>query len=340
MSEERRLQEFNFRLDWAGARFGFSEITGLDQQATLVARRNNDSKSAANEKVGGFNKSLTITLNRGVFQSDSDFNRWLDDVKNQNPANRTTLTVSQFDEQRHVVAAWTVVRCYPTKVVSPSLNATGNEVAIESLEIEHEGFSPVTTAPETRLDGPMEPQFTAEFPVEQLKTGKKWPDLKLHSSAVRQLREIEQWTRHNDLDTSASNVASGYRALFYGSSASDRTVAAALLGTHAKRDVYRVDLSQLISKYIGETEKNLSRLFDRAEENRCILFIDEADALLGKRTEVKDAHDRYTNQEVLYLLERIENYGGLLILSANDRPNTDERFVQRLQAVVHFPKER
>jgi SpoVK/Ycf46/Vps4 family AAA+-type ATPase len=110
-----------------------------------------------------------------------------------------------------------------------------------------------------------------------------------------------------------------------------------LLGKSSNRDVFRVDLSRIVSKYIGETEKNLSRLFDRAENKSWILFFDEADALFSKRTDVRDAHDKYANQEVAYLLQRIEAYNGLVVLATNQRNNIDEAFVRRFQSVIHFP---
>lgn len=101
--------------------------------------------------------------------------------------------------------------------------------------------------------------------------------------------------------------------------------------------MFRIDLSRVVSKYIGETEKNLSRLFDKAEDKSWVLFFDEADALFGKRTDIRDAHDKYANQEVAYLLQRIENYRGLVILATNQRSNIDDAFVRRFQAIIHFP---
>ena len=101
-------------------------------------------------------------------------------------------------------------------------------------------------------------------------------------------------------------------------------------------DVYRIDLSLVVSKFIGETEKNLSRLFVRAEHKNWILFFDEADALFGKRTNVRDAHDKYANQEISYLLQKIENYNGLLILASNFKANIDTAFSRRFQSIIHF----
>lgn len=130
----------------------------------------------------------------------------------------------------------------------------------------------------------------------------------------------------------------GYRALFHGPSGTGKTLTASLLGKHTGRDVYRIDLSQVVSKFIGETEKNLARIFTKAEDRNWILFFDEADALFGKRTSVRDAHDRYANQEVSYLLQRIESFDGLVILASNLRNNIDEAFLRRFQSVIHFPK--
>ena len=104
--------------------------------------------------------------------------------------------------------------------------------------------------------------------------------------------------------------------------------------------MFRIDLSMIISKFIGETEKNLAQLFDRAENKDWILFFDEADALFGKRTGVRDAHDRYANQEVSYLLQRVETFGGLVILASNFKANIDEAFIRRFQSIIHFPMPR
>ena len=116
-----------------------------------------------------------------------------------------------------------------------------------------------------------------------------------------------------------------------------KTLTATLLGNETGKPVFRIDLSMVISKYIGETEKNLSNLFDKAQNKNWILFFDEADALFGKRTSVKDAHDRYANQEVAYLLQRIEDYPGLTILASNFKSNIDDAFLRRFNAIIYFP---
>jgi hypothetical protein len=128
----------------------------------------------------------------------------------------------------------------------------------------------------------------------------------------------------------------GINALFAGVSGSGKTMAAEVIANHLRLDLYRIDLSAVVSKYIGETEKNLRKLFDAAEGGGAILFFDEADALFGKRTEVKDSHDRYANIEINYLLQRMESYCGLAILATNMKSTLDQAFLRRLRFIVNF----
>ncbi len=129
----------------------------------------------------------------------------------------------------------------------------------------------------------------------------------------------------------------GISVLFAGSSGTGKTLAAEMLANELHLDLYRIDLSSVVSKYIGETEKNLRRIFDAAEMGGAILLFDEADALFGKRSEVKDSHDRYANMEVAYLLQRMESYRGLAILTSNLKNSLDQAFLRRLRFVVQFP---
>ncbi|MBK8578813.1 MAG: ATP-binding protein [Accumulibacter sp.] len=188
------------------------------------------------------------------------------------------------------------------------------------------------------------PRFSPDFPAEYIETAMDWEDLVLHPHTVSQIGEIENWIKHNDTllhDWGMKRrIKPGYRALFYGPPGTGKTLTASLLGKQTGKDVFRIDLSRVVSKYIGETEKNLSKLFEKAEHKAWILFFDEADALFGKRTEIRDAHDKYANQEVAYLLQRIEAYNGLVILASNQRANIDEAFVRRFQSIVHFPMPR
>ena len=168
----------------------------------------------------------------------------------------------------------------------------------------------------------------------------EWEDLVLDNTVLQQVQEIKAWLEHGDTlmhDWGLEKILKpGYSCLFYGPEGTGKTLTATLLGKVTGREVYRVSLSVLVSKYIGETEKNLERVFAQAEEHKAILFFDEADALFGKRTEVKDAHDKYANQEVSYLLQRIEDFPGVIILATNLKSNMDAAFLRRFRSIVHF----
>lgn len=128
----------------------------------------------------------------------------------------------------------------------------------------------------------------------------------------------------------------GHIALIVGAPVTGKTVTGTMLEKYTGRDVYRIDLASVASKYIGETEKNLSHVFESGEKIGAVLLFDEADSLFGKRTEVKDAHDRFANLEVSYLLEKIETYSGLVVLATNLRSNIDEVFLRRVSGVIDF----
>jgi SpoVK/Ycf46/Vps4 family AAA+-type ATPase len=185
------------------------------------------------------------------------------------------------------------------------------------------------------------PRFSTGFPAEHVQTEMEWKDVVLHPATLRQIHEIEHWVHHNETLRDewgmGKRVKPGYRALFYGPPGTGKTLTATLLGKTTGRPVFRIDLSRVVSKYIGETEKNLAGLFHKAEHKEWILFFDEADALFGKRTDIRDAHDKYANQEVAYLLQRIESYAGLVILATNQRGNVDDAFLRRFQASISFP---
>lgn len=188
------------------------------------------------------------------------------------------------------------------------------------------------------------PALGVDFPAQRIDTALEWDDLVLHPSTLRQLQEIQTFITHGDTLMRdwgmAARLRPGHRALFHGPPGTGKTISAALLGKRTGRDVYRVDLSLVISKFIGETEKNLARVFDRAQQRGWILFFDEADALFGKRSNPKDAHDRYANQEVAYLLQRIEVFDGISVLASNLRDNLDDAFTRRFESIVYFPPPR
>lgn len=192
------------------------------------------------------------------------------------------------------------------------------------------------------LTGQMgKPAFGIDFPAKEITTPLDWKDLVLHPHTAQQVQDLLAWLAHGQqlLDEweLGRRVKQGYRVLFHGPPGTGKTLTASLLGKFSQRTVYRVDLSMVVSKYIGETEKNLAKLFDKAEHKEWILFFDEADALFGKRTGVRDAHDRYANQEISYLLQRVEDYHGLVILASNLKDNIDEAFLRRFQSIIHFP---
>lgn len=186
----------------------------------------------------------------------------------------------------------------------------------------------------------LKPRMSANFPADIIQTNLEWADLILQDKVMDEIQEIHTWLRYNNVLMEEwglkGKVKPGYRVMFYGPPGTGKTLTASLLGKYTGRDVYRIDLSMVVSKYIGETEKNLSKLFDKAKNKDWILFFDEADSVFGKRTSVRDAHDKYANQEVSYLLQRIETHPGLVILASNLKNNMDMAFTRRFQTIIEF----
>jgi hypothetical protein len=170
-----------------------------------------------------------------------------------------------------------------------------------------------------------------------------WSDIVLPAEQLAMLREISMQVRHRrtvlehwGFDKHLA-MGKGVNVLFAGTSGTGKTMAAEIIAGDLGLELYKVDLSMMVSKYIGETEKNLDKIFTAAREANAILFFDEADAIFGKRSEVKDAHDRYANIEVGYLLQKMEAYDGVVILATNLRKNLDDAFVRRLHVAIEFP---
>lgn len=191
------------------------------------------------------------------------------------------------------------------------------------------------------LDREYKPDYTIGFPAKLITTPLEWKDMVLDYHTYEALEDINTWIEYQYTileDWGLKRILKpGFRALFYGPPGTGKTLAATLLGKKNHMDVYRVDLSMIVSKYIGETEKNLAKVFDLAENRNWILFFDEADALFGKRTSTNTSNDRHANQEVAYLLQRIEDFPGMMILATNLKSNIDEAFSRRFQSIIYFP---
>jgi hypothetical protein len=186
----------------------------------------------------------------------------------------------------------------------------------------------------------LKPDFSREFPASRIETVLDWNDLVVGSEVRAEIENINTWAGHAHTILAewglGRSIRRGYRSLFYGPPGTGKTLTATLIGKGANMDVYRIDLSMMVSKFIGETEKNLANVFDQAENKNWVLFFDEADALFGKRTATSSSNDRHANQQVSYLLQRIEDFPGIVILATNMKNNIDDAFARRFQSMVHF----
>ncbi len=182
------------------------------------------------------------------------------------------------------------------------------------------------------------PDFGKSFPATLISTALSWNHLVVHNSVRTELDRISHWSSKGQqlIEKTGGKINGSFPCLFYGPPGTGKTLAAQLLGSQLGVDVFKIDLSMVVSKYIGETEKNLSYLFDRAKNKNWILFFDEADSLFGKRTNISDAKDKWANLEMSYLLQRMEDHNGLTILATNYKSNLDEAMARRFQAQVYF----
>ncbi|UUC46553.1 ATP-binding protein [Flavobacterium cerinum] len=228
-----------------------------------------------------------------------------------------------FDESNILIKENTV------NLLGHDENATSNKI-----NISQEAFNRILLGVE------LLPKMSKDFPAEQIHTHRSWNDLILPQATLNELQSIEAWYSSGHILMEEwdmqKTLKPGFRVLFYGDPGTGKTLAASLLGKYTDRPVFRIDVSMLVSKYIGETEKHLAKLFDKAENKNWILFFDEADSIFGKRTNVRDAHDKYANQEVSYLLQRIETFSGLVILASNYKNNMDKAFTRRFHSCIRF----
>ncbi len=236
------------------------------------------------------------------------------------------IEVAQIFEEDHLFAQKSVLYLEQVPAGEPKMSGR--------LILDDEYVDLFTTGKISR------PKLSSDFPAQLIKTELEWKDLVLQDKTFAEIKEIETWLKYNNILLDSwkmrDKIKPGYRILFHGPPGTGKTMTACLLGKYTNRDVFRVDLSMVVSKYIGETEKNLSKLFDKAAHKNWILFFDEADSLFGKRTNVRDAHDKYANQEVSYLLQRIEAYEGLVILASNMKGNIDSSFTRRFNTIIEF----
>jgi hypothetical protein len=212
----------------------------------------------------------------------------------------------------------------------------GNEPLFSSgLELSEEYLSFFTSG------NAYKPDFSTNFPAKRLSTKLDWTDLVLDPNVLGEVAEISAWLEHQNTIMNewglSKQLKKGYRSLFYGPPGTGKTLTACLVGKQMGLDVYRIDLSQVVSKFIGETEKNMANIFDQAENKNWILFFDEADALFGKRTATSDSKDRHANQEIAYLLQRVEDFSGVVLLATNLKANMDTAFTRRFQSIIYFP---
>ena len=237
------------------------------------------------------------------------------------------FTFMQLLQEGHFFSAHHILTLTPAPNDEPMLSG--------SLKLSKELIDQFTTGQTSK------PNFSMDFPAKLITTELVWEDLVLPTRTHEQIDEIKTWVAHSHTLMNewgmAKKLKPGFKSLFYGPPGTGKTLTACLLGKQCGMDVYRIDLSMMISKYIGETEKNLSKIFDMAEDKNWILFFDEAEALFGKRTGVSDAHDRFANQEVSYLLQRIEDFNGVVVLASNLKSNIDDAFTRRFQSVIYFP---
>lgn len=223
---------------------------------------------------------------------------------------------------------------YKHNILSLTNLKTGEPTLSGALTLSKEYVDLLTTG------RPFKPLYTSQFPAKLVSTPYEWNDLVLEENAMEQVREIIGWIKYGNYLLKEweleKKIRPGFTSLFYGPPGTGKTLTACLLGKTTGLDIFKIDLSMMISKYIGETEKNLANVFDQAENKNWILFFDEADSLFSARTEANTANDRSANQQVSYLLQRIEDFTGVVILATNLKANIDAAFLRRFQSIIPF----
>lgn len=246
-------------------------------------------------------------------------------ILSANNLQRRFAILELFSEE-HFFSKFKILKLASTQNEEPFLSGTLS-ISVEYLNYFTNGTS-------------QKPDYNINFPAKRITTQLNWEDLVLDQTTLEEVLEIKDWIEYGDRLLNdwglSKKIKPGFRTLFYGPPGTGKTLTASLLGKSAGLDVYRIDLSMVVSKYIGETEKNLANIFDQAQNKNWILFFDEADALFGKRTQTSSSNDRHANQEVSYLLQRVEDFPGIVILATNLKANLDDAFTRRFQSMIYF----
>ncbi len=202
------------------------------------------------------------------------------------------------------------------------------------LQISQDTYDLITTGK------PNQPSFSTAFPASKVDVQLDWKDVVLSDVTLNALKDLEYWLKFEtelfNNNSISYKIKKGYKVIFYGPSGTGKTLVAGLIGKKYGYDVYRIDASQLSSKYIGETEKNIANLFNQAKNKSWILFFDEGETLFSKRSNSGSNNEKYSNQQVGYLLQMIEDFPGVLILATNLKGNMDEAFIRRFQKMIYF----
>ncbi len=245
------------------------------------------------------------------------------------------LAGDQTDARLHYHDLFTTRgRLTAQRFLQPPAPGTGGGAKSAILQLTADCLDLLTT-------GALRPRaYDADFPAHPISTTYEWADVVLAPAVRREVEDVIAWCRNESVLMTdwrlSTRIKPGYRVLLHGPPGTGKTLTACLIGKTLNKPIYRVDLSRLVSKYIGETEKNLAALFDHSMGGDIVLFFDEADSLFGRRTESRNANDRAANQQTAYLLQRIEDFPGLIILASNLRANMDDAFSRRLQSTILF----
>jgi SpoVK/Ycf46/Vps4 family AAA+-type ATPase len=249
--------------------------------------------------------------------------------------------------ERHVAGENLAADVNPERLAAP-FSFSGGQIrdavqTARNLSLKKDGGPIAITAADLHIACRLQSNRKLAELARQIKPTSNWVDIVLPEDRLEQLKDIVNHARYRTLVLDSwgfgrkLSYGKGLSVLFSGPSGTGKTMAAEIMAEDLGLYLYKIDLARVVSKYIGETEKNLSRIFEEAETSNAILFFDEADAIFGKRSEVHDAHDRYANIETSYLLQKMEEYEGITILATNFKRNMDDAFVRRIQYAVDFP---